>query len=253
MASRYEDQLVPFRSIVGDGAIKEFPGTVVRLALRSPNAQSRISTDKPSPGKIHDLLVDFIQQELHMIMLFLTHLTYIEIREIDEYGQDTLLATAATSFQPRPLPVHTDPSGTFKLETRKISVTYDSSVRPATAVDSCEWVMIQTSFPVEECVDRLSNVFGNDLERVRAEIAREKLRPNLSIAFPAFDGDAAMSNGRLFTFLPLPLETGFPCHIHGVFSLTDSRQNMRNPSETVLAGTADAYVTCRPPSCQSIS
>ncbi|KAI0739601.1 hypothetical protein C8Q80DRAFT_1240735 [Daedaleopsis nitida] len=241
IVSRYEDQLVPFRSIIGDGAIKDFSGTVVRLALRSPCSQSRISTDQPSPGKIHDLLVEFIQQELHMIMLFLTHLTSIVIREIDEHGRETLLATAFTSSQPRTLPVHTDPSGTFKLETRNVSVTYNSSVRPATAAESCEWAMIQTSFPNDECVKHLSGVFGNDLERVRAELAREKLRSNLSIAFPVFDGHGAMSNGRLFTFLPLPLETGFPCHIHGVFSLTDSRQNMRNPSETVLAGTADAF------------
>ncbi|KAI0739602.1 hypothetical protein C8Q80DRAFT_1274667 [Daedaleopsis nitida] len=239
VASCYSDQLAPFSAITGEAPGEYFPGTIVRLPLRSTSANSRISSDRLSVGKIRKLLIDFAQTELHMVMLFLTHLSSIEIREIDRHGQVTVLAIATASSRPCGAPVHSDPSAIFGLETREISVSSYSTVRSG-FTDSREWVVVRTSFPVDECVDRLSAVFANDSERVQRELGREKLRPDIALAFPKSASHAASLTGRLFTFLPLPLETGFPCHIHGIFSLTDSRQNLRNPSETILAETADA-------------
>ncbi|PIL32619.1 hypothetical protein GSI_05323 [Ganoderma sinense ZZ0214-1] len=75
-------------------------------------------------------------------------------------------------------------------------------------------------------------------EWLTREVEREKLRSDVALALPI--NTSHNIQGRLFTFLPLPLTTNFPCHIHGIFSLTDSRQNLRNPSETIMQQTADA-------------
>lgn len=240
VASHYQDQLAPFRSIVGEDMDNYFPGTVVRLALRAATSQSRISTDRPSAEKIHNLLIDFVKQELHFVLLFLSHLTVIEIREIDRQGREVILATATATSQPRQLSRNSDPSATFVLSDRTISVSYHPDVRSDVRIASCDWLVIRASFPIDECIDLLADALHDPRNYVETELKREKLRPDIALAFPA---TAAQDlNGRLFTFLPLPLETGFPCHIHGVFSLTDSRQNLRNPSETIMPGTADACV-----------
>ena len=235
LALNYEDQLAPFRSLIGQNSPTNFSGTVVRLALRSDTSQSRISTDRPDGQKIHNLLVDFIQQELHVVMLFLTHLSSIEVREIDEGGLEVVLATAtATTWQ------HSKTSAPFILDNRKISVDYHPSIALPSA--SCTWLVIRAAFQTDECIVDLANALSDSVERVMEELGREKLRPDIALAFPMSPISAKDLDGRLFTFLPLPLETGFPCHIHSVFSLTDSRQNLRNPSETIMPGTADACV-----------
>ncbi|KAA1478276.1 hypothetical protein DENSPDRAFT_741097, partial [Dentipellis sp. KUC8613] len=41
--------------------------------------------------------------------------------------------------------------------------------------------------------------------------------------------------GLLFTYLPLPLKTGLPAHIHALFALTPDRQHLRNAEEIGLA------------------
>ncbi|RDX44314.1 hypothetical protein OH76DRAFT_1409168 [Lentinus brumalis] len=238
IALQYPDQLEPFCKATGEDIGTHYPGTVVRLALRTASVESRISSAKPSADKIHDLLVDFIQQELHLVLLFLSHLTSIEVREIDALGRVRTLASATAHSQPRELSQHSDPSATFSLVNRQVTVVYDASVRPSPAPSPGDWFILRASFPMDECVRDLSNALRDSSEHVRKELDREKLRPEVALAFPG----ASLQHrpGRLFTYLPLPLETGFPCHIHGVFSLTDARQNLRNPSETILAGTADA-------------
>ncbi|KAG7442183.1 uncharacterized protein BT62DRAFT_906721 [Guyanagaster necrorhizus] len=42
---------------------------------------------------------------------------------------------------------------------------------------------------------------------------------------------AEQTSGHLFTYLLLPIYTGFSCHIHGLFVLTQLRQNLTNKIE----------------------
>ncbi|KAK0502390.1 hypothetical protein EDD18DRAFT_1048553, partial [Armillaria luteobubalina] len=51
------------------------------------------------------------------------------------------------------------------------------------------------------------------------------------------------TSGRLFTYLPLPIRTGFPCHVHGLFALTQSRQNLTNKTEIgIVRGSDDSVL-----------
>ena len=62
----------------------------------------------------------------------------------------------------------------------------------------------------------------------------------------------AVTGGRLFTFLPLPLKTGFPAHVHALFALTQSRQNLHNSGETGNRITGCRTVTLSPRSASSL-
>ncbi|EEB88370.1 hypothetical protein MPER_13829, partial [Moniliophthora perniciosa FA553] len=61
----------------------------------------------------------------------------------------------------------------------------------------------------------------------------------LALAIPT---TGKFSAGRLFTFIPLPLSTGFPVHVHGLFALTPSRQHLRNNSEHVVKQSDDSVL-----------
>ncbi|KAH9939666.1 uncharacterized protein BXZ73DRAFT_43603 [Epithele typhae] len=223
LAAHYPHQLEPFQleSFRNFGRMDDtFPGTVVRLALRSPSSNSRIGTKAPSVKDLRDLLQTFIREELHLALLFLSHLQSIEVHEIDSKGQFHVLATANK--------VTTSVAQNLSCASIQVSEGTRSS--------TSEWYIIRTTGPPHECEQLLAEALDDSPVYVAEELKREKLRPDVALAFNA---TTSSIEGRLFTFLPLPLRTSFPCHIHGIFSLTDSRQNLRNPSETILAGTAD--------------
>ena len=198
--------------------------------MRTASPESRISGKKATAEEIRGLLLDFVRKELDVAMLFLSHLTSIEVREIGVDGEVTVLASATASPRPTAYP----DGDSFASYTRTITTVGDA------AATICEWSVIQGSSQKEEAIDLLCESLqaSKDKEWVKGEVEREKLRPDVALAFPTNAPQAF--RGRLFTYLPLPLVTGFPCHIHGVFSLTDSRQNLRNPSETIMRETADA-------------
>lgn len=231
VALQHPDQLEPFRSafpIYGNDA---FDGTIVRLALRIPSSPSKISTKAPTPDEILGLMEKFVQEELELVLLFLSHLSSVELREIDTEGRQRVLATATKESWPVSLmaPNVMD----CALDAGTIKATFGSS-----RTTSSHWYIVRPSFTSESCVNRLAAALDETAVRVRDELLREKLLPDVALAFPQ---QFPFTNGRLFTYLPLPLATGFPCHVHGIFSLTDSRQNLRNPSETIMARTADQY------------
>ena len=227
--AQHPDQLEPFRSMLENDGDGMFHGTIVRLALRVPSSPSKISSKAPTPDEIHTLMEKFIEEELELVLLFLSHLTSVEVREINAEGRVQVLAAATkisrqVGFNSCDVTSGVPDAGTIR------------TMRGGSQTVTSDWYIIRTSTTVEDCVDGLAAALDDTTEHVRKELEREKLRPDVALAFPQ---TSPSFNGRLFTFLPLPLSTGFPCHVHGLFSLTDSRQNLRNPSETIMARTAD--------------
>ena len=72
---------------------------------------------------------------------------------------------------------------------------------------------------------------------------REKLTATVALAIQTDilpGGHSAP--GRLFTHLPLPSGTNYPCNIHAPFALTVDRQALRNENEKFVKGSDDQYV-----------
>ena len=97
--SQHPDQLELFKPLLRDESHTNFPGTIVRLALRRAESESRISSKEISPDEIHNLLVEFIKQEVDIAVLFLSHLTSVEVKEIGVDGREQILASATRTPQ----------------------------------------------------------------------------------------------------------------------------------------------------------
>ncbi|KAJ2913096.1 hypothetical protein MD484_g7329, partial [Candolleomyces efflorescens] len=211
------DQFLPARWNGG-----AFDGTVVRLPLRTEPSDLREKV--VSPTEIEGLFKNFIQDEMNISMLFLQHLRSVEFVVVREDGKVRRLGKCTIEVTD-PLP-----NGTCT----KVVHVEPPKGRPRVE----KWLVLDQHFSQEDALDQLSALAGSLSGRV---LKKHKLRPDVGLAFPLDPVSPPDSGiGQLFTFLRLPLATGFPAHVHGFFSLTPSRQNLRNPVDSgVVKGSDD--------------
>ncbi|KAI0071115.1 hypothetical protein K474DRAFT_669456 [Panus rudis PR-1116 ss-1] len=225
---RFADQLAAFNlnAISPDFCPGTFfDGTIVRLPLRRDASLSEISTKVLVPSEIKDLLEEFAREEIGIAMLFLAHISTIEIMEVDERGTH-LIARATVSREPV---LATD--AVFAQATCSVVVEYGTD----STQDVQNWVLTHAQFAEDDCAKELSRRLNRD---AMPGLEREKL--NAAVSLATTSPLEARTDGRLFTYLPLPLTTNFPTHVHALFALTQARQNLRNASERgIVPGTAD--------------
>jgi hypothetical protein len=168
---------------------------------------------------MRELLRDFIDKELSIVLLFLRSVTTIVIKEIDASGVIAVLASASQTSSPL-----------------DVSLPFDATARDAHVIMSSNgvdtrrtWCIVSRSPSIDEFAEKLSQQLGGD---VSGALEREKLVPRVDLAVPLVRSDETEKHlGRLFTVLPLPIRTPFPCLINGAFALTSDRQHLRNPHE----------------------
>ena len=204
-----------------------FAGTAIRLPLRT-NRYSELNPVVVFPHAIHDLLASFIHDELRTVMVFLRHVKIIVVKEVDERGNISILATARLH--------KSEATTTHGVSTRELSVT---TTAPSGHSRS-SWLAISCVNPVEPFARELETRLGHAVTDI---LVREKLTPDIALAVP-IDGIEHVRHklGCLYTFLPLPVRTGFPCLVNAVFSLTPDRQSLRNPEEHTATGSLHQYV-----------
>ncbi|RXW22308.1 hypothetical protein EST38_g3561 [Candolleomyces aberdarensis] len=202
-----------------------FDGTVIRLPLRTEPGKIR---DKiVSPEEIQQLFQEFIQRELSIAMLFLQHLRSIEFTIIDEEGRVMEMAHCTVELAARLS------DGVYKQMARV------QSAEEANAKDE-EWFVIHRSFAKDDVLQLLSTRAGSPCEKV---LKKHKLSAHVGLAFLLNSTrNIEPDIGQLFTFLRLPIKTGFPAHIHSLFSLTPSRQNLRPHGENGIVPGSDDYI-----------
>lgn len=198
--------------------------TIVRLPLRT-DVYSELVPRAVPPSEIHDLLQEFILEEISTVMLFLRHLSSIVVKEVDEQGAVTVLATANLE-RSEPMPM-------YDAQTHEISVQVSSL---GSVTRSTRWLVVSRLDDLTPYALELSKRVGNDVE---AMLMREKLVPNIALAVPIAGTEHVRQHlGKLYTFLPLPITTGFPCLINASFSLTADRQSLRNAEEHAAQGSS---------------
>ncbi|KAG7085716.1 hypothetical protein E1B28_003260 [Marasmius oreades] len=92
---------------------------------------------------------------------------------------------------------------------------------------TASWLILSGDFSSQAASATLSKRIGFDVTKA---LYNNKLLPKMALAIQS-GPTRVYDRGRLFTFLPLPISTAFPLHVHGLFSLTQSRQNLRNVGE----------------------
>jgi hypothetical protein len=231
-STKYADQLSGFDFFIPvTGPADSFQKTVIRLPLRTTTgaAKSLIKKDAVEPSKIRQLFDDFIKEEIRIVLLFLSHISSIEIYEVDD--QDIITCLARAELVKR-APDATDMSGANIATSR-------CTVKVTTGTSNCvsrSWRVFHASYSDFDAAERMSKHLGYDVGPV---LQQQKLLPKVGIAMPLTSSAHA---GRLYTYLPLPLSTGFPCHIHGLFALTPDRQHLRNGEETGVVKGVDRFV-----------
>lgn len=196
-----------------------FPGTVIRLPLRS--SPSELSQRVVVVGELDQMIDDYINEELNISLLFLNNLRTIEIWKAHDSNK-TCLATRTKSEVKTERQIGDSPL-----------FIYNSILSDGRA--ELPWRIIRAQNADDDARSRLSAQVGG--EPVNHLFEKHKLRPDVSIAHPLFSDQ--YTSGRLFTFLPLPSKTDFPVHIHALFALTSSRQSLRNRNETGTVAGSD--------------
>ncbi|TFY61483.1 hypothetical protein EVG20_g7038 [Dentipellis fragilis] len=225
-AEKYADQLSGFDCLAPDAKDgQSFDGTIFRLPLRTKG--SSIKDQPVDAGQVEELLHEFIRCQVSEVLLFLTHVSCIEIREIREDGIYRLLSRT-TAKKVHSIP-SSDKTGTV-LEQHICTINVDTSIQH-TAAGSRSWRVVHGSFPESEAVASLKQRCPSD--DTRRILREQKLQAKAAIAFP-LDQAARSITGSLFTYLPLPLQTGLPAHVHALFALTPDRQHLRNAEEIGL-------------------
>jgi len=196
---------------------KPYNGTLFRFPLRA--TPSGISNKVVSAVEIAELLRNFAHEELRVSLLFLRNISSIEVYEITEDGQKAIFSGASIFRR------EFEAYGPNNL-TRKVTI----QVHAADSSDKEEWRILHAPFPQTEALEKFSERLEWSNTRTERTLSEEKLNPTVDLAVSTKFSTLA-EDGRLFTFLPLPLKTRFPVHINCVFSLTQSRQNLRNAGE----------------------
>ncbi|CAA7263802.1 unnamed protein product [Cyclocybe aegerita] len=228
VAANFHGQLAPFEWFWEPNWTGTcFKGTVVRCPLRK--TPSRISNQVVSPAQIHKLFTDFIERELDILLLFLSHIKEIEIHDVDSSGKATCLAklSMARSEATSTPGMHTHKATTMTIHK---GVTHEKT-----------WRISRSTFSQAEAVQRLSATSSGNTDGVLDRVLQEhKLLPEIGIAADVSAQRPDSVSTRLFTYLPLPVFTRYPVHIHALFAINRQRNELRNPREIgVNPGTTD--------------
>lgn len=222
----YNDHLASFSSVFSQTQWgKPFAGTAFRLPLRI--ASSDLSNKVIEPDEISGLLRDFAKEELMISLLFLRNISSVEIIEI---RGDNEIEVAKASIVRSELDRH----GRYEIRQADVFTSrYETGES-----EKREWYILHSPSSEDEAERALAKRLGWDPSRT---LSQHKLSTGVDLAIPC-DLVTSPNTGRLFTFLPLPLRTEFPIHINALFSLTQSRQNLRNAGEVgIVAGSDDEY------------
>lgn len=219
---QYRDQLSPFNSYrpAGEGVNGFYNGTAFRLPLRTED-QAKRSKIKSTPTSVEDMrkvLHDFVSNEFEEVILFLKHITTIEVIHINPSGEERCLAKVTVN-SPIPSPI---PSSWVR-RTTVVSSNGNTTTR--------DWKICCVNQSKTQAKALMDLRLGYDIED---RLTKEKLSPSVDMAYPL---GGPPIRGRLFTLLPFPLWTNFPIHLNAVFALDPNRQNLKNIQE-VGSGTS---------------
>ncbi|KAF7297128.1 BTB domain-containing protein [Mycena indigotica] len=229
-----KDQLDSFDFFLSSDAHEEaFPGSIIRLPLRKPGTQSSISSKSVDAIEIRQLFDDFIREEIGISLLFLKNVTSVEVHQIDPQGIRQCLAKGTIS--------RSESVSWSVQKERHTSFQCTTTVEtPKQGRIEKTWRIVHSYFHDGESTSLLSLRLGHD---PRPVLAKHKLLSEMAIAIPLSILDTEERGGRLFTYLPLPLRTGFPGHVHALFALTASRQNLNNGGEIgIVRGSEDSVL-----------
>ena len=205
-------------------AAQNYNKTLFRLPLRS--TASDLSSKVYTMQSINKL-IDALRSEAKLLLLFLRSVHTIEVYKIDGHGNKklTLQVKVADAFvaevkQKRAsflrdlkyyhASYHYNFSEVIQFVAKFDVSVYDANTRHTS---TSHWLV--------------ANQVGSSSPTVRAAAVKQKVFPWVGTAVEL----DSPGNGRIFCFLPMPIETdsNLPVHVNGTFGLNNDRRSLKWP------------------------
>ncbi|KAG8972493.1 hypothetical protein FRC05_009846 [Tulasnella sp. 425] len=238
----YKDHFATFRAVLKPND-DIYPGTAIRLPLRSSGCQSKLKSTTTSVEDARQMFDDFVAKELPEAMLFLKNITEIKLIEIDGHGVETTVLARATLKKSDIVGSQLSEGRVKREETSHHRITITLQIKSTLPVVK-SWIITHFVKKYETASRHMAQRLNRPQNDVEKDMSEDKLFPRVALAFPILkDGGTANPDphGRLFTLLPLPIITNFPVHIDAVLALVPSRQNLRN-SMDVKEGSREEFL-----------
>lgn len=208
-------------------------GTIFRFPLRTDKftKKSKISTCIVTEIAVRNLVENF-KKEMMEMLLFVNNVKEIKLSEIsggklkEIYSVELHLSSTDDSKRKEFYNAIKVASKTI-YETKNLDSISSTEIKyQAQVKDNCEkvtnWLIVrQVGFPKgKKCPEVIRKAYQ------KGDLG---LLPRGGVALPIHEKDEehSMENGRVFCFLPLPLESGLPFHFNGHFALDhDNRRNL---------------------------
>ncbi|CAB4479085.1 uncharacterized protein OCT59_027473 [Rhizophagus irregularis] len=235
LAEEYPDQFAPF----GIPCDRSFKGTLFRYPLRTDedSIDSKISDKVYKPDEILEMFHKFYEKESVNCLLFLKYIERIQFYELKEGATEPeLLYTIQLENiddhirQQRRLIVEKivpmmkslklgELNGNNQLDTSYVASF--SRKRKDDSIEISSWLILNY-------LDDLLEVEKYFYENFNKYIGDYKFIPNVGLAVPLNNPDAV---GRLFCFLPLPIDMPFLVSVHGYFAVSTNRRTLWSPAD----------------------
>ena len=222
---RGTNNLKPFEGIAGfNSQSSSYNKTLFRFPLRT--APSQLSENNYNIQKVNQL-INALRSEAKLLLLFLHSIHTIEVYNIDQHGNHTLSfrTKIADAFVPvvvqkrtallKELKSYSGPQQYNIARPIKFTVKFDICVYDANTgqTTTSQWLV--------------ANHVGSTNATVRGASIKQKVFPWVGTAVEL----DKPGNGRIFSFLPMPVETAsnLPVHVNSTFGLTDDRRSLKWP------------------------
>nr|XP_056720219.1 sacsin-like [Euleptes europaea] len=217
-AAVFPEQFRPYRGIFGCQIGKEYQGTLIRLPFRTEQEakDSQVCSQTFGPKRIKALQSGF--QEMYQdLLLFLHNVQEVSLANLPEGSRSPEAA--------RPL----------ATVTRK----------PLAKMDASDIVQLTTSWESDDTISHylLHSCSGTgEARKLYQEGGKESFSfspPAASVALPLrpattagrWAPDLEDFEGRVFCFLPLPIESGLPLHLTAAFAVLSNRKGIWDSTE----------------------
>ncbi|UZO07228.1 uncharacterized protein OCT59_027521 [Rhizophagus irregularis] len=229
LAEDYQNQFAPFRIPCN----KPYEGTIFRYPLRTDedSIDSDISKKVYKPEEILDMFKKFYENESINCLLFLKYIERITFYELKEGASELeLLYTiqldnAEQVREQRRLITENIVLMMNKLQSKslgqinQLQASYVAEFSQQQKND-CKEI---SSWLILNYLDDLNEAEKHFLEKFDKNIGDYKFVPNVGLAVPLNNLDVT---GRLFCFLPLPIDMPFRISVHGYFAVSTNRRSL---------------------------
>ena len=238
--SMFIDQILPFCPNSSlDDLKQDDKGTVFRFPLRTDelHKNSELSHKVYTPDHVRKLFND-LERDADNLLLFLTHLEKIEVLERHNGTVTRLFDICISSGCRQMISLKRNEflDGVRANEQAKSNTEEENSSKVSVTFPFVTEVTKYKQNQIEVYEHFVSLYYENINKRNGLELkAKQQLNvlPQVGIALSLESGNEKGS-GRIFCFLPLPLDarspTGFKVHVNGYFSLDQNRNHLKWPS-----------------------